>query len=139
MVKQWAGWVLWAAYRGMTVTHYCIECILMSLERYILQTAACKTQITKANVKFIFDYLLRKSNNVTVTSVLASISIAYPEEVGEAMLPILGVREFYSWDISSAAHESTAMWPYNDKISYAQQERHNSYILPHGKKFYNCL
>ena len=138
-VKQWAGWELWGAYRGITVTHYCIECILMSLENFMLQTAAHRSDTSRANIKFMFDYLLRNSNNVTVAAVLSSVAVAYPEEVGEAMLPILGVREFYSWDISRETQESAAMSPLDDRISYAQEERHKSNKLPHRQKFYNGL
>lgn len=138
-IRQWAAWELWAAYRGLTVTHYCIESLLMSLEKYMLQTADRKNDVSRANTRFMFDYLLRHSNNVAVTSVLASVTMAYPEEVGEAMLPLLGVREFYSWDISRTTQEGSAMSPADDQISYAQQERHEFNQLPHRRQFYNGL
>jgi hypothetical protein len=138
-IKQWAAWELWGAYRGVSVTHYAIESILMSLEKYLLEIAALDTEVSKSNVKFIFNYLLRNSNNVAVTSVLASIAIAYPTVVENEMIPLLSVREFYEWDLSRAAQEPFALAPHDDSISFAQKERWTSNKLPHRRKFMRGL
>jgi hypothetical protein len=41
-VKQWAGWELWVAYRGLSVTDSLLECLLMTLEKYLLDMASQK-------------------------------------------------------------------------------------------------
>src|SRR5690606_23000510 len=91
----WGAWELWAAYRGLSVTHYLLESLLMSFEKFLIQTAEKNTEISRENLKFIFDYVYKNTNNVAPLAVLSSITIAYPEEVGEAMLPLLKIKEFY--------------------------------------------
>jgi hypothetical protein len=135
VVKQWAAWELWAAYRGSSVTNYALESLLMSFEKFLLETARRKTNVSKANLKFLFDYVLTNSNNVAPLAVLTSVSIAYPDEVEEAMLPLLSVREFYEWDLSRALQEHTTLSPVDNHISFAQKERWESNQLPHRKQF----
>lgn len=134
VVTQYAAWELWAAYRGLSVTDYALESMLMSLEKYLLETANRKTDVSKANLKFIFDYILKNSNNVAPLSVLASVAIAHPNEVEEAMLPLLSVREFYDWDLSRALQEHSVLAPMDSHISFAQNERWESNQLPHRKQ-----
>ncbi|MCA6364027.1 MAG: hypothetical protein IM638_13385 [Bacteroidetes bacterium] len=138
-VKQWAAWELWAAYRGVSVTHSAIESLLMSLEKYLLEIAAAKTVFSKRNLKFMFNYLLLHSNNVSIAGVLTSIAIAYPEEVEEAMLPLLSIEEFYEWDLSRALQESSSLATIDNKIPFAQMERWESNQLPYRKKYLRGL
>jgi len=135
VVVHWSGSELWCAFRGTSVTHYAIECLLMSLEKYLLETASVSTQVSRKNLKYIFDYLLRNSNNTAVSSVLASVAMAYPKEVDEAMLPILRNRENYEWDLNRALKESSTLSPMDDHISFAQEERWKSNQLPHRTKY----
>jgi hypothetical protein len=135
IVNHWTGSELWCAFRGLSVTHYAIECMLMSLEKCLLEIAIKSTEASRGNLKFIFDYLLRNGNNGAVSGVLVSIAMAYPNEVGEAMLPILGNKENYEWDLNRALKESSTLSPMDDHISFAQEERWKSNQLPHRKKY----
>lgn len=135
VVKQYAAWELWAAYRGSSVTNYALESLLMSLEKFLLKIAKRKTDISKENLKFIFGYILKNSNNVAPLAVLTSVAIAYPDEVEEAMLPLLSVQEFYEWDLNRALQESSTLAPMDDHISFAQNERWKLNQLPHRKKY----
>jgi hypothetical protein len=137
VVKQWAAFELWAAFRGSSVTHYCLESILVSLEKYLLETAALKTDVSRLNLVFLFNKLIRESNNVMICGVLSSVAMAYPEEVGEAMLPLLSVREFYKWDITRYIKEGSSLAPMDMKISIAQKTRWDSNQLEHRKKYLN--
>jgi hypothetical protein len=83
----------------------------------------------------VFDYVLKNSNNVAPLSVLTSVAIAYPEEVEEAMLPLLSVQEFYDWDLIRALQEDSALAPMDNRIAFAQEERWESNQLPHRKKY----
>jgi len=139
IVKQWAAWELWAAYRGSSVTNYALESILMSFEKFLLEMAKRKTDVSKENLKFIYDYVLKNSNNVAPLAVLTSVAIAYPEEVEEAMLPLLSVKELYEWDLSRALQENSALAPMDNHISFAQKERWESNQLPHRKKYQRGL
>lgn len=139
IVKQWAAWELWAAYRGSSVTNYALESMLMSFEKFLLEMAKRKTDVSKENLKFIFDYVLKNSNNVAPLAVLTSVAIAYPEDVEEAMLPLLSVKEFYEWDLSRALQENSTLAPMDNHISFAQKERWESNQLPHRKKYQRGL
>jgi flagellar biosynthesis regulator FlaF len=138
-VKQWAAWELWAAYRGSSVTNYALESLLKSLEKYLLEMASYNTDVSKKNLKFMFNYLLKDSNNVAITSVLNSVAIAYPEVVEEEMIPLFGVKEFYDWDLSRALKEHSPLAIYDNDISFAQEETAKSNKLPHRKKYQRGL
>jgi dephospho-CoA kinase len=139
VVKLYAAWELWAAYRGSSVTNYALESLLMSLEKFLLETARRKSEISKENLKYVFNYVLKNSNNVAPLSVLTSVAIAFPEEVEEAMLPLLSVREFYDWDLSRALQEHSVLAPMDNRIAFAQKERWESNQLPHRKKYQRGL
>ena len=71
--KLYAAWELWAAYRGLNVTNYALESLLMSLEKFLLETAKRKIDVSRENLKFIFDYVLKNSNNVAPIALLLLI------------------------------------------------------------------
>ncbi|RIJ42876.1 NACHT domain-containing protein [Pontibacter oryzae] len=135
MVKQYAAWELWAAYRGSSVTNYALESLLMSFEKFLLETAKNRTDVSKKNLKFIFDYVFNNSNNVAPLAVLTSVAIAYPDEVEELMLPLLSVHEFYEWDQSRALKEHLTLAPMDNNIAFAQEERWKSNQLSHRKQY----
>ena len=137
--KLYAAWELWAVYRGLSVTNYALESLLMSLEKFLLETAKKKTDVSRENLKFIFDYVLKNSNNVAPIAVLTSVAIAYPREVEEAMLPLLSVKEFYEWDLGRALEEYSSFATMDYDISFAQKERLESNQLPHRKKYQRGL
>ena len=139
VVEKWADWELWAAYRGLSVTNYALESLLMSFEKFLLEMGKQKTDVSKKNLKFIFDYVIKNSNNVAPIAVLTSVAIAYPEQVEEAMLPLLSVKEFYEWDLSRALQENSVFAPMDGRISFAQKERFESNQLPHRKKYQRGL
>lgn len=139
-IKQFGCWELWVAYRDfMSVTHYAIESLMMSLEKYLLDTARLKNAISKSNLKFMFDYILRKSNNVATTSVLVSVGMAYPEEIEELLIPLISVKEFYIWDSNRATNEGLCNPMNDDKISFALDERLESKKLIHRTKYFRGL
>ncbi|MCL2722705.1 MAG: hypothetical protein FWD47_15355, partial [Treponema sp.] len=137
--KIWAARELWMIYRGFSVTNYALESLLMSLEKFLLETAIEKTDVSKKILKLMFDYVLKNSNNIAPLSVLTSVTIAYPDEVEEAMLPLLSVREFYEWDLNRAIGESSSLNPMDIHIPFAQEERGKSNQLPHRKKYMRGL
>jgi flagellar biosynthesis regulator FlaF len=137
--KLWGAGELWVVYRGISVTHYLLESLLMSFEKFLLETAARKTETSKANLKFVFEYIYSNTNNVAPIGVLTSVAIAYPTEINEAMLPLLNVREHFEWDLSRALQEHSALAPMDQNISFAQEERWISNQLPHRKKFIKGL
>lgn len=129
---------LWNAYRGTTVTHYLLESILISLEKYLLEIARFEVPDNKL-LKTITNYLLENSNSATIISVLTSVFIAYSKALGDTILPILRVREFYEWDTHRATREHSATAIYDQRISYAQKEKGEFNSLPHRTRYQRGL
>ncbi len=136
-VKQWAGWELWVAYRGISVTDYLLESLLMTLEKILLDMAADGSSANKDALKFSFDYILRNSNSVMTTGVLASVTMAYPKAVGDSFLPLLSIKEMYHWDYQRATREHSTFAFYDEEIPGAQQIRINSNKLLHRTRYHD--
>lgn len=130
---------LWFAYRAFSVTSHLLESLLMSLEKYLLEIARIGSEVSRSIMSYIFDYILRNSNNVAPVAVLSSVTMAYPKEVGAAMLPLFSVKEFYDWDLSRTLQESSSLAPADFEIPFAQKERWESNKLPHRTKFYRGM
>jgi flagellar biosynthesis regulator FlaF len=137
--KLWGAGELWVAYRGINGTHYLLESLLMSFEKFLLGMAARKTETSRANLKFVYDYVFGNTNNVAPLGVLASVAMAYPTEVDESILPLLKVRAFYEWDLNRALQEYSAMALADQKIPFTQEEQWKANQLPHRKKFMRGL
>lgn len=130
---------LWFAYRGFSVTSHLLESLLMSIEKYLLEIARIKSETSRIALNRIFDYVIRNSNNVAPLAVLSSVTMAYPEEAGAAMLPLFSVKEFYNWDLDRALHEHSSLAPLDNKVLFAQEERWKSNKLPHRAKYQRGL
>lgn len=139
VVSKYACVELWTAFRGFSVTSHLLESLLMSLEKFLMEIAGIKSEESRNVLKYVFDYVIKNSNNVAPLAVLSSVTMAYPKEVGTAMLPLLGTKEFYDWDLDRALHEYSSMAPMDNKISFAQKERFESNQLPHRKNYQRGL
>lgn len=135
----WGAGELWVAYRGISVTHYLLESLLMSFEKFLLGIAGRRNDTSRANLKFVFEYIYKNTNNVAPLGVLVSVAMAYPTEMDESMLCLLKVKEFYEWDLSRALQEHAALAPMDQNIPFAQKERWESNQLVHRKKFIRGL
>ena len=130
---------LWLAYRAQSVTSHLIESLLMSLEKYLLEIARIGNGVYCNILSYTFDYIMRSSNNIAPIAVLSSVTMAYPKEVGAAMLPLFTVKEFYDWDLKRALQEHSSMAIYDHRIPFAQKERWESNQLPHRTKYYRGM
>ena len=80
-----------------------IQCALMALESWLL--GLCKLEI---DIEPWLMYILKKSNNVMATAVVASICNAHPEKSGEAALTLLTSREAIQMDLRRSVQEMDA-------------------------------
>lgn len=131
IVKKWGSIELWESFRGLSVTNYLMESLLMGLEKYLLEISERNTDNNIEAVQFVFDHILKNSNNVAPIAVLASIAMAYPNVPGKSMLPLFKNKEFYDWDRNRALQESQALAPLDPRNSSAQKERYELNRLPH--------
>jgi hypothetical protein len=99
--KLWANPRLWGLYRGMTVGPYVLQSILMALENWLLEFA----KQSPAQLDAILVDILRRIDSAALAAVVASVAIAHPHASAEALLVLLGVRDFIEIDRSCIAGE----------------------------------
>ncbi|QXR06172.1 hypothetical protein EVX74_008450 [Acinetobacter lwoffii] len=76
----------------------------MALENWLISYIESSGENNQ--IDWIYNYLLKNSNSVLITSVLASVAIGFPNKVRKAVFPILNIAEFYLIDISRFVHEA---------------------------------
>ena len=85
---QWFNPRLWNLYRGTSVGPYVLQSLLMALERWLLEFA----EALPRDLDGVLLRLLRRSDSVAITAVVASVATAFPHGSGEALLVLLGSR-----------------------------------------------
>jgi hypothetical protein len=102
----------------------------MALERWLLELAK-----TGNDINNVTRYLVAQSNNVMITSVVASVAMAYPDKVGETALAMLQARDFFVWDVRRFVHDqsplSAVLSGFLPKKKIYEEERIESDKLPH--------
>jgi len=80
-----------------------LQSALMALENWLIECA----EHTQDRVfwEWCFDYILRNSNSVMPTAILASIALGFPDKVGKSALPIIRSTELYDLDLQRRIHE----------------------------------
>ena len=101
-VKQYCSVRLWQAYRGHSVVPELLLCALMAFENWLISYVEKHSYEKTA---WLFDYVLRHSNSVMSTAVLASVATGYPEKVGKAALPLLSNIKLYYFDMERTIKE----------------------------------
>ena len=131
--KQWTNGRLWGLYRGITVTPYSLQSMLMALERWLLQVGREGPEQLDA----ILVDILRRSDHSALAAVVASVATAYPHASGEGLLVLLSVRDYIAMDRSRLAGEQqmatmASFFPTmraDDQVY--QMERKKADALPH--------
>jgi hypothetical protein len=127
---------LWYMYRGMAPAPTVLECGLMALEAWLLEQAKQKNDI-----RDVFREIFETSRSVATMAVLASVAVAYPEAVGDDVVKILEIREFYQWDFARSYQERSNVPDLAAALGIPTQgiekiydsERKRSAELPHRK------
>lgn len=101
-IDQYISGRLWLAYRGHSVAPYKLQCALMALENWLVITVENSKPET---VGGLFEYILKHSNSVMTTAVLASVATGYPDKVGKAALPLLRHHQLYLFDLHRTVQE----------------------------------
>lgn len=138
MIKQYCSERLWLGYRGHSVVPCILQSALMALENILINLG--KIQEFKDILPGVFDNILRNSNSVMPTVVLASVATGFPEILGNGVLPILKVPDFYDLDLMRKIHEqgeSEVNWfdvKRDPFAGYYMNERHAAAIQPWRKE-----
>lgn len=129
--EQWMNGRLFALYRGMTVGPYLLQSALMALESWLLSIA----KVDEVDLEFWLLYILRNSNNVMATGVVASVCIAHPAKGGRAGLALLSCRDLVQCDRNRFALEPEAYvgsgYSVNPLDRFHEEERRAAKELAH--------
>ena len=134
--KQWGNSRLWNWYRGSTVGPNVLLSYLMALERWLLGYAdAFPKRLDDALLN-----ILRKSNSVALTAVVASIANAFPRLSGETLLVLLRCPECILLDRQRLASEHRSLSSISAMLPRArlenrvfEEERKQADIMAHRK------
>ena len=96
-IKQFISNRLWCMYRGTQACPYALEAMHMALEKYFLEIAK---DIESETLEAWLQYLLRNSTSGSISGVVASIVMAYPEKTFNIAQIIFRTKEFFFYDTS---------------------------------------
>ena len=133
-VTQWASPRLWCLYRGLSVGPDVLQTALMALESWLLEI--CKIEGFDPEPWLL--KLLKESNNVAITAVVAGVCNAYPEKGGRAALALFSSQDLIEMDrarmVQDRAPNITGLLPtHNAETELYEEERKNSGALSHRR------
>jgi len=131
-VTQWANPRLWNLYRGLSVDPYVLQSALMALETWLLEIC----DLEGVDVELWLLKILRGSNNVMATAVVASVCNAHPEKAGRAGLALLSSPDLIRMDrariVREHSHSALSdLFPRFGINQIYEEERKKSNALPH--------
>ncbi len=123
--KQIISSCVWNMYRGngAPVTPYLLQCMHMALEKRLLEFAKIPD---KRNLKKWLIHLLENTRSASITAIVTSIVLAYPDELFEIAIILFGNPEFYTYDNLRAASESEAKSLYSIGARSYKKERYTN-------------
>lgn len=83
--NQWCNERLWNLYRGRSVGPCTLQCLLMALERWLLEYAEAHPQ----DLDRLLLHILQRSDSAALSAVVGSVATAFPRISGEALLVLL--------------------------------------------------
>ena len=122
----------WTGYRGLHVTSYLLNSVLMALEERLLLEAKSLPQVVTQTLEWI----LELGESSLTTGLMAGVLNAHPELMTERLLSIFKCPTFFDSDLVRTVHEGSALAILggHDGLDEArQQERIKSNNLPHRK------
>lgn len=132
--KQWANARLWQWYRGISVGPMVLQCLLMALEKWLLEIAESRPRDLDAELL----RLLRGSESAAISAVVASVATAFPDVASEALLTLLRSRTYMQLDRERLARELQApsrlarfLPSLRPHAEFHRNERKTSDELPH--------
>ena len=133
-VRQWMNDRLYRMYRGTSVGPDCLQSALMALESWLL----LQGKMDDVDLESWLFYILRESNNVMATGVVASVCIAYPSKARRAGLALLSNRDLIQHDLPRSVTDIVEPLELFTGLisahSLYEQERKESNGLEHRRK-----
>ncbi|AEP88987.1 AVAST type 4 anti-phage nuclease Avs4 [Bacillus spizizenii] len=136
LVRQYINTRLWDTYRGNHNSPDIFQSIHMALEKFLLETAKnADSKILESNLL----YLIRNSTSASITAIVLSIVLAYPEKTFNVAKVLFQTKEFFLYETRRMLSEQSLKFQHfftgiitENKIH--EEERMNSYNMGHRKK-----
>ena len=123
IIKQYLSPELWGMYRGMQSAPNILVSIHMALEKFLLRKAK---EYEKEELHAILFYLLKNTVSASITSVVTSIVLAYPEKTFGIAKILFNTREFFFYDLGRKNLEQSAKQYYS--IAYSSSSELKIFI-----------
>lgn len=123
-IKQYISQSLWHLYRGngSPVTPYLLQSIHMALEKHLLNMA--KRDESNITESWLL-YLIKESKSASITSVVTSVVLAFPDKLFNMARVLFSCRELFHYDNFRAVYEFKSKNLYS--IGYG--------LMPNNKKY----
>ena len=96
-VKQYISNRLWCTYRGTQVSPHVLESIHMALEKFFLE----RGENTKSEtLEYWLMYLLKNSKSASISAVVTSIVLAFPDKTFNVAKVLFQTKEFFLYEMS---------------------------------------
>lgn len=96
-VKQYICNRLWCSYRGTQVSTHLLSSIHMALEKFFLEKG--KDVDSKVLERWLL-YLLRNSKSASISAVVTSIVLAYPDKTFNVAKVLFQTKDFFHFDMN---------------------------------------
>lgn len=143
IIKQYICDRLWCTYRGTQVSTYLLSSIHMALEKYFLEMGK---DVDSEILESWLLYLLRNSKTASISAVVTSIVLAYPEKTFNVAKVLFQTKNFFLYDQhrllfdqqqkSSLTSLRDGFGGHNYKNALHEEERINACDDPHRNQ---CL
>lgn len=101
---------LWNIYRGTQVTSHVLESMHMALEKLLLERA--KNTDDKILEAWLL-YLLKNSKSASITAIVVSIVLAYPEKTFNVAINLFKSKDLFMYDTTRMVLDQTAKRTYS--------------------------
>ncbi len=122
-IEQYSSHCLWNMYRGSgsPVCPYLLQSIHMALEKYFLNTGKIKDS---QELESWLIYLLKNSKSASITSVITSVVLAFPEKTFNVAKILFRTRDFIREDTLRIVFESDAksLYSFSKELGFKNTE-----------------
>jgi len=94
-IKQYISKRLWCIYRGTQVAPHALESMHMALEKFFLEIGK---KSKHENLEYWLLYLLKNSKSASISAVVASIVLAFPDKTFNVAKILFQTKEFFRYD-----------------------------------------
>ncbi|MGS0748654.1 hypothetical protein [Halpernia sp. GG3] len=136
---------LWSVNRGGQITvPYLLQSIVVALERYLYEIGKLNLEEVDQFIQSFFDQIYTKANSVVLISVVSSITMAYPEKVGDKFLPLLSDKHIFDWDRNRWSNDYLGssllgLPQYSAEDKLCDEERKKALDWEHRQKYHKGL